>query len=97
MELRQPALEDMVTTRNLRRQYNGNRAPAGGRPPHRKGRYRPGTHIPIYPPDMLRNTRPDYVLVLPWNLEDEIIRQTAYIREWDGKFLVPIPTVEVIE
>jgi SAM-dependent methyltransferase len=64
--------------------------------PHKQGHYLPGTHLPIHHPDQIRETRPDYVLILPWNLRDEIIAQTAYIREWGGKFVVPIPGVEVV-
>ncbi len=67
------------------------------RNPYKHGRYLPGTHIPIFPPDRIRETRPDYVLILPWNLKDEIIKQTAYIREWGGKFVVPIPEVQIHE
>jgi 2-polyprenyl-3-methyl-5-hydroxy-6-metoxy-1,4-benzoquinol methylase len=65
--------------------------------PHKQGRFLPGTHIPIYPTDALKETRPDYVLILPWNLRDEIVRQHAYVREWGGRFLVPVPRVEVVE
>ncbi|HMD32848.1 MAG TPA: class I SAM-dependent methyltransferase [Candidatus Acidoferrales bacterium] len=65
--------------------------------PHKQGRYLPGTHIPIHEPGMIRKTRPDYVLILPWNLRDEIVSQLAYIREWGGRFVIPIPTAEVIE
>jgi hypothetical protein len=56
----------------------------------------PGTHIPIFAPDRIRETRPDLVLVLPWNLRDEIVEQLAYIREWSGKFMIPIPQPTVI-
>ncbi len=66
------------------------------RSPHKQGRYLPGTHIPIFAPEKLRETKPDYVLILPWNLRDEIIGQMAHIREWGGKFVVPIPRVEVL-
>jgi len=65
--------------------------------PHKQNHFLPGTHIPIYRPDMIRKTRPDYVLILPWNLRDEIVGQLADIREWCGRFVVPIPSVEVIE
>lgn len=65
------------------------------RNPYKQGKYLPGSHIPIYSPDHIRETRPDYVLILPWNLKDEIMQQLAYIREWGGKFVVPIPSVEV--
>ena len=54
-----------------------------------------GTHIPIFAPEKIRETKPDYVLILPWNLKNEIQEQLFYIREWGGKFVVPIPEVEV--
>lgn len=66
------------------------------RSPHKEGAFLPGTHIPIYSPDRIRDTRPDYVLILPWNIKDEIIEQMAHVREWGGRFVVPIPRVEVI-
>ena len=66
------------------------------RSPHKQGRYLPGTHIAIRHPDAIREARPDYLLILPWNLKDEIIGQTAYIRDWGGKFVVPIPEVTVL-
>src|SRR5580658_6923493 len=65
------------------------------RNPYKQGKYLPGSHIPIYSPEHIRETRPDYVLILPWNLKGEIMQQLAYIREWGGKFVVPIPSVEV--
>ena len=65
------------------------------RSPYKQGKYTPGTHIPIYAPDRIRETRPDYVLILPWNLKDEIASQMTYIREWGGQFVIPIPKVEV--
>lgn len=65
------------------------------RSPHKQGRFLPGTHIPIYDPDQIRKTRPDYVLILPWNLRDEIARDLSYIHEWGGKFVVPIPALQV--
>jgi SAM-dependent methyltransferase len=67
------------------------------RNPHKYGRYTPGTHIPIHHPDKIRETKPDYLFLLPWNLKDEIVKQMSYIREWGGKFVVPIPAIEVIE
>ncbi len=67
------------------------------RSPHKYGRYTPGTHIPIYHPDRIRETRPDYLFLLPWNLKDEISKQMSYIREWGGKFVVPIPEIQVFE
>lgn len=65
------------------------------RNPYKQGKYLPGSHIPIYSPERIRETRPDFVLILPWNLTDEIVQQLAYIREWGGKFVVPIPNVQV--
>jgi SAM-dependent methyltransferase len=67
------------------------------RSPHKQGLYTPGTHIPIVAPGRIRETRPDYVLILPWNLRHEITEQHAYIREWGGRFVVPIPTVTVLD
>jgi len=63
--------------------------------PYKQGKYTPGTRIPILPPEKIREARPDYVLILPWNLKDEIRAQVSYIREWGGKFVVPIPEVTV--
>jgi SAM-dependent methyltransferase len=67
------------------------------RSPHKQGRLVPGTRIPIHAPEMLAQTRPDYVLVLPWNLRDEILAQLAYVREWGGRLVIPVPRVEVLE
>jgi hypothetical protein len=67
------------------------------RSPYKQGRYLPGTHIPIHPPETIFETRPDYVLILPWNIKDEIMEQMAGIREWGGRFVVPIPEVRVLE
>lgn len=66
------------------------------RNPYKQGKFLPGTHIPIHAPDRLRETKPDYVFIGPWNLVPEITAQTAYIREWGGKWIVPIPEVRVI-
>ena len=66
------------------------------RSPYKQGLFLPGTHIPIYHPDKIIETKPDYLLILPWNIKDEIIEQMSHIREWGGKFVVPIPEVEVI-
>jgi hypothetical protein len=65
------------------------------RNPHKQGKFLPGTHIPIYSPDRIRETQPNYVLILPWNLREEIMQQNAYIREWNGQFVVPIPRVKL--
>lgn len=65
------------------------------RNPYKHGKFLPGTHIPIYPPDKIRETKPDYVLILPWNFKDEIMTQMSFIRDWGGQFVVPIPEVKV--
>ena len=62
---------------------------------YKQGRHLPGSHIPIYHPDRIRETKPDYVVILPWNLKDEIMQQLQYIREWSGQFVVPIPKLTV--
>jgi SAM-dependent methyltransferase len=67
------------------------------RNPYKHGRFTPGQHIPIYPVEALDAARPDYVLILPWNLKAEIVRQMRHIGEWGGKFVVPIPEVAVID
>jgi SAM-dependent methyltransferase len=67
------------------------------RSPHKQGHYLPGTHLPIYSPARIRETRPDYVLILPWNLKDEIVREVSFVREWGARFVVPIPTLAVLE
>jgi hypothetical protein len=64
--------------------------------PYKHGRFTPGTRIPILAPEKIREARPDYVLILPWNLKDEITAQMAYVREWGGKFVVPIPDLRVL-
>jgi 2-polyprenyl-3-methyl-5-hydroxy-6-metoxy-1,4-benzoquinol methylase len=64
--------------------------------PHKQGHFLPGTHIPIHHPDMIRKTRPDYVLILPWNLKTEILEQLKDLRQWGCRFVIPIPTIEVL-
>jgi len=66
------------------------------RSPHKQGHYLPGSLIPIHHPDMIRETKPDYVLILPWNLKDEIMSQMSDVQEWDAKFIVPIPKPMVV-
>ena len=66
------------------------------RNPHKHGKYLPGTHIPIFPPEKIAETKPDYVLILPWNLREEIMTQLTDIRSWGGKFVVPIPDVSIL-
>jgi SAM-dependent methyltransferase len=65
------------------------------RSPIKQGRYLPGTRIPIYHPDRIRETKPDYIVILPWNLTNEIMRQLEFIREWGGRFVIPIPELTV--
>jgi SAM-dependent methyltransferase len=65
------------------------------RSPYKQGRFLPGSHIPIYHPDRIRETKPEYVVILPWNLKDEIMEQLQFIREWGGRFIVPIPKVSI--
>ena len=67
------------------------------RNPYKQGKFLPGTHIPIYAPEQIDEARPDYVLILPWNFKDEIIRQMERIRVWGGKFVVPIPETRVFD
>ncbi len=63
--------------------------------PHKQNLFLPGTHIPIFAPDKMKQTKPDFVLILPWNIRDEVAKQHAYIKEWGGQFVVPIPEVRV--
>jgi SAM-dependent methyltransferase len=64
--------------------------------PHKQNCYLPGSHIPVKHPDRIREDRPDYVLILPWNIKEEIIEQVGYIREWGGRFIIPIPHVQIL-
>jgi len=66
------------------------------RSPHKQNCYLPGSHIPVRHPDRIREDRPDYVLILPWNLKEEIVAQMACIREWGGRFIIPIPQVRIL-
>jgi SAM-dependent methyltransferase len=66
------------------------------RSPHKQEHFLPGTHIPIYHPEKIKETRPDYVLILPWNIKDEIKEQMQHIRAWGGRFVVPIPEVRIL-
>jgi hypothetical protein len=66
------------------------------RNPYKHGKFTPGTRIPIFPVERLQEAKPDIVLILPWNLVDEIAEQHAYISDWDGRFAVPIPRVQVV-
>ena len=67
------------------------------RNPYKHGRFTPGMHIPIHDVDAIDAAKPDYVLILPWNLRQEIVRQMRHIADWGGRFVVPIPEVAVID
>ena len=67
------------------------------RNPYKQGRFMGGNQIPIHHPDKIRETKPDYVLILPWNLTDEIMEQLSYIREWSGRFVAPIPEFKIFQ
>jgi SAM-dependent methyltransferase len=67
------------------------------RSPHKQGLFLPGTHIEVCSPNRIKETRPDYLLILPWNIKEEIMEQVAFIRDWGGRFVVPIPTIQVFE
>ena len=66
------------------------------RNPYKQGKFLPGTHIPIFPTERIEAERPDYVLILPWNLRDEVVQQLGYIRRWGGRFIVPIPEATIV-
>jgi hypothetical protein len=67
------------------------------RSPYKQGNFTPGTRIPILAPETIRESKPDYVFILPWNLKEEIMEQNAFIREWGGKFIVPIPEPKIYD
>ena len=64
--------------------------------PHKQGRYLPGSHLPIHAPEEIDAAKPDYVLILPWNLQDEIIAQLQQIKTWGGQFIIPIPSPRIL-
>jgi SAM-dependent methyltransferase len=66
------------------------------RNPYKQGKYLPGTHIPIFHPGKIHETKPDFLFILPWNFKDEIMEQMNFIREWGGEFIVPIPEIRII-
>jgi hypothetical protein len=66
------------------------------RSPYKHGRFLPGMHIPIYLPEPIRERRPDNILTLPWNVRD-VVTQVAYAREWEAKFIVPVPAARVLD
>ena len=65
--------------------------------PSKQGTLLPGTRIPVYHPDRIAETRPDYILILPWNIKDEIMAGMSAAKEWGGRFLIPIPDVQVLD
>jgi 2-polyprenyl-3-methyl-5-hydroxy-6-metoxy-1,4-benzoquinol methylase len=65
------------------------------RNPYKQGKFLPGTHIPIFHPDKIKESQPDYLLILPWNFKDEIMTQMSYVSEWGCRFVVPIPEVKI--
>jgi SAM-dependent methyltransferase len=67
------------------------------RNPYKHGRFTPGMHIPIYPVEAIVEAKPDYILILPWNLKNEIVRQMQFVKDWGGKFIIPIPQVSIID
>jgi SAM-dependent methyltransferase len=67
------------------------------RSPHKQGHLLPGTHIPVHTPEQIAETKPDYVLILPWNLQEEIVQQLGHMEEWGGKCVVPIPELRVLK
>ena len=65
--------------------------------PHKQGHLLPGSRIPIFSPEKIQETKPDYVLILPWNLKEEIMKQMAHVRQWGSKFVTPIPELRILE
>ncbi len=63
---------------------------------HKQGRLLPGSHIPVKSPEALADARPDYVVILPWNLRDEIMKSLAHIRAWGGRFVIPVPQATIL-
>ncbi len=63
--------------------------------PNKQGRFLPGSRIPVYSPEKIKETRPDYLVILPWNIKEEVMQQMSFIREWHGRFVVPIPRIHV--
>ena len=64
--------------------------------PHKQGLYLPGSHVPIKKPEEIKKTKPDFVVILPWNIKEEIMNEISYIRDWGGKFVIPIPKVTIL-
>ncbi len=64
--------------------------------PHKQGLFLPGTHIPIYPPEKIKETKPDYIIILPWNLQEEIQSQMSFVRQWGCRWILPMPHVTIL-
>ena len=65
--------------------------------PHKQNKYLPGSHIPVYSPERIKQDAPDVILILPWNLKDEIVSQLSYIKEWGGHFITAIPELTLLD
>ena len=65
--------------------------------PHKQNKLLPGSHVPVVNEEVLKSKKPDFIVIFPWNLSEEISRQLSYVKEWDAKFVVPIPYVRIIE
>jgi hypothetical protein len=64
--------------------------------PHKQNKFLPGTHIPVVAEDVLKEDKPDYVLILPWNIKEEVMQQLSYIHSWGGKFVIAIPSFQIL-
>ena len=64
--------------------------------PNKQNKFLPASHIPVLNEDYLKHDKPDFVIILPWNLKDEIISQLAYVKEWGGKFVIPVPALHIL-
>ena len=64
--------------------------------PHKQNKFLPASHIPVVNEEHLKNDKPDFVIILPWNLKDEIVSQLHYIKDWGGRFVIPIPALQII-
>ena len=65
--------------------------------PYKQGLFLPGSHLPIKSPEEIKKSKPDFIIIFPWNLQDEIMKQIDFIREWGGKFVIPIPNLKIIQ
>jgi hypothetical protein len=64
--------------------------------PHKQGRYLPGSHIPVVAPERIDEEKPDFVVIFPWNIREEVMEQLAHVREWGGRFVVAIPELRIL-